>query len=105
MMMIWSTDKLYSRESSDTRHEMRCYGATKQTLRDHTDSCLQLCSAFWGFVDDVRKVTVHLPPTATHFLDECTLPSRALLLAVQMHLMKSVEMKWREEENMRIRCN
>ena len=29
----------------------------------------------------VTKVTVHLPPTATHLLGECTLPPRALLLA------------------------
>jgi len=28
----------------------------------------------------VTKVTVHLPPTATHLLGECTLPPRALLL-------------------------
>jgi len=47
----------------------------------------------------VTKVTVHLPPTATHFLDECTLPSRALLLAVQMHLMKRDEVKRREDED------
>jgi len=30
---------------------------------------------------DVTKVTVHLPPTATHLLSECTLLPHALLLA------------------------
>ena len=29
---------------------------------------------------DVTKVTVHLPPTATHLLGECTVPPHALLL-------------------------
>jgi len=55
---------------------------------------------------DVTKVTVHLPPTATHLLGVCTLPSHALLL-VSSDVPDEVD--WDEvfqvkREKMRIRC-
>ena len=55
----------------------------------------------------VTKVTFHLPPTATHFLGEWTLPSRALVLCssdvpdvvIQWRWRWGWEIPWREDED------